>query len=102
MDLEEMWFGQVIALGGDRYQVVRKWDGATVRVAALTRGRPRKLLRYNSHGAIVLADKSGLLGLSYASPPACQASMGPLDREEDHPSPESDAKDTDEEKLSAG
>ena len=64
MGLEEMYFGQVIALGGHAYQVIRTWDGATVRVALLASGRPRKLLHYNSHGAMVLSDQPGPIGLS--------------------------------------
>ena len=57
MGLEELRFGQVITLGEGSYQLVRTWDGATVRVASMDNGRERKLLRYNGHGAIVMSDQ---------------------------------------------
>jgi hypothetical protein len=67
MELESLRFAQIIDVDDKAYQVVRTWDGATVRVAAQHFGRKRALLRYDvTTGEVVLGHRVGPAGFGGA------------------------------------
>lgn len=65
MELEQLQFGQVVALGADRYQVIRRWDGANVQVVNIKNATLRTLLRYSADGTVVASMRPTAVGLSW-------------------------------------